>query len=271
MSARAFPVLNRGVVTRTLLLVAAMALSACVTVGTEQRERIAGYKAKQSREFVSRVAEANIDPKAADLMAIVTADAINVPLRKLEQRTFPVGTWEFVPTHAPEVELNTGSAFVRVAGRVRQPSSGRQLDVTIVGGLTTRWSADGAHLFLTPSALAVVPTLNVSVLDFAAGAFLRQFAESQAQVYLEERIREIDVPVQLMFPIHRGAVTLDHKLQTPDNLGAAFRYELPEASAQVQIKQLFVWPLEGKLLILAYSDVVKVTPIMPATTTAGAQ
>jgi hypothetical protein len=250
-------------VRRLLAIGGALFVSACVTVGTEQRERIAGYKARQSREFVSRVAEGNVDPKQADLVAIVTAEAINLPLKRLEQHPFPVGGWEFVPSHAPEVELNTGSAFVRVAGRVRQVATGRVLDVTLVGGLTTRWSADGAHLYLTPSALAVVPTLNVSVLDFAMGSFLRQFAESQAQVYLAERIREIDVPVQLMFPIHRGAIALDHKLQTPDNLGATLRYELPEASAQVQIKQLYVWPLEGKLLILAYSDVMKVTPIMP--------
>ena len=253
--------------TGRVLCVIAVAGWACASVGLEQRERIAAYEADQSRTFVSQLAEAKIDPRQADLVAIVTADAINASLKKLEQHVFPAGQWEFVPTHVPEVELKTGSALLRVTGEVRQKQGGTRAEVTLVGGLTVRGSDDGAHLFLKPSALAVVPTLKVSVLDFALGSFLRSFAQTQAQVYLEQRIGEIDVPVALMFPIHRGALSIDHKLEMPDASGAVLRVELPEASAQVKLNQLYVWPMEGRLVILVYADVVRVIPIMPPAVT----
>jgi hypothetical protein len=232
----------------------------CVSLGTQQRERIAAYKADRSREFVSHFAESKADPRQADLVAIVTADAINAPLKHLQQRTFPAGNWEFIPTSAPTVEVNTGSALLRIQGDVEQKISGRRAAVTIVGGLAVRWNQDGSHLYLKPTALAVVPTLKIPLLDFALGAFIRNFAETQAQAYLDQRIGEIDVPVQLLLPIHRGQLTIDHKSAMPDDSGAVLRYQLPEATAQVQLQHLYVWPIEGRLIVLAYADVVHLAP-----------
>lgn len=246
-----------------LLLLLCCCSFACASVSVQQRERIAAYKADQSRQFVSRLAEAKVDPRQADIQAIVTADAINAPLQRLEQSVFPMGDWEFVPTKSPDVELCTGSALLRVTGNVRKKGGPNKAEVTVVAGLTARWNDDGSHLYFKPSSLAVVPTLGIGPLDFTMGSFIRSFAEEKAEIYLKERIGEIDIPVALMLPIQRRAIRLETPLQIPNEAGAVLLYELPEASAQVKLQQLFLWLLEGKLVVLAYADVVKVTPIVP--------
>lgn len=247
---------------RASLCAVALVAAGCTSVAEQQRERIAVYRADQSHAFVTRLAQTKVDAKKADLEAVVTAAAINEPLRRLEQRSFPVGSWTFTPTRAPEVSLHTGSALLRVTGEVRRKDGGRTAEVTIVGGLAVRWSEDGSHLFLTPSALAVVPTLTVSVLDFALGSFVRSFAEGKADEYLASRVGEIDLPVRLMLPFQRKAVALDQALDGQGEPGATLRYELPEASAQVKLDQLFVWPLEGRIVVLAFADVVRLVPVM---------
>jgi hypothetical protein len=247
---------------RVLLLLACSSF-ACASVSVQQRERIATYKADQSRQFVSALADAKVDPRQADIQAVVTAEAINAPLQKLDQSVFPAGDWEFAPTKPPEVELCTGSALLRVTGNVRKKGGPNKAEVTVVAGLTARWNEDGSHLYFKPSALAVVPTLGIGALDFALGSFIRSFAEDKAAVYLKERIGEIDIPVELMLPIQRKAIKLESPLQIPNEPGAVFRYELPEANAQVKLQHLYLWLLEGRLVVLAFADVVRVTPIMP--------
>jgi hypothetical protein len=249
---------------RALLLLSCCSL-ACVSLAAQQRERISAYKSEQSREFVTHLADAKVDPRQADIMAVVTADALNAPLQHLEQAVFPAGSWEFVPTQAPRIELNTGSALLRVTGIARKRGGGQQAEVTVVAGLTARWNENGSHMYFKPSALAVVPTVGIGILDFALGSFIRNFAEKQAGVYLAERIGEIDIPVELMLPVQRRGIRFESTLVVPDETGATLRYELPEASAQVKLTQLYLWLLEGKLVVLAFADVVKTsaTPAPP--------
>ncbi len=247
---------------RPALLALALAASGCASLAELQAEKVATYHAEQSRLFVTRLAQARADPRKADVQALVTADAINEPLSKLERKGFTFGAWTFTPTRAPRVVLKTGSALLEVTGDVRKGE--QRAEVTLVGGLAVRWNEDGSHLYLKPSALAVVPTLKVSVLDLALGSVLRSLAEGKAGEYLEQRVGEIDVPVRLMLPFQRKAVTLDHTLESPDEPGTTLRYELPGADAQVKLDQLFVWPLEGRIAVVAHADVVRVTPVMEA-------
>jgi hypothetical protein len=238
---------------------------ACTSIQAEQRQRIAAYKADQSREFVSLLTAAKVDPKLADLTAVVTADAINIPLQKLNQSVFPAGTSEFVPTQPPRVELYTGSALLYVTGVLRKKGGGKQAEVTIVAGLAARWNDEGSHIFFKPSSLAVVPTLGIGFLDFALGSYLRSFAEEQAALYLKERIGEIDIPVQLMLPIQRKAIQIETQLQAGNEPGATIRYELPAATAEVRLEHLYLWLLEGRLVALAFADIGKAPPTVPAT------
>jgi hypothetical protein len=238
----------------------------------EQLERIEGYRAEQAHDFAVRFAGSKVDVRAADLQAIVSVDAINTPLQQFKQRVFKVKDWQFTPTHAPVVELSTGSAILRITGDLQQGDDGRKVEVTVVSGLSVRWSDDGSHLYFKPSALAVVPTLHVSWVDFALGSSIRSFAEDEAAKYLRDRVGEIDVPINLMLPIQRAAIDMDQVLDVgPEEPGARMHYGLPEATAQVRLKQLYVWPLEGKLVVLAYADVqdapapgaLPQTPVVP--------
>ena len=227
----------------------------------EQLERIEAYRATQARDFSLRLATAKVNPREADLQAIVTVAAINAPLEKLNQADFALGDWSFVPTHAPLVELNTGSAILRITGNLKHGADGRVVEVTVVGGLAVRWSDDGSHLFFKPSSLAVVPTTHLSMLDFAMGDYIHSFAEGKADTYLTQRIGEIDVPINLMLPVQRKALALDQSVDVgPADPPAHLHYDLPAATAEVRLKQLYVWPLEGRLVVLAYADVADAPP-----------
>jgi hypothetical protein len=261
--------------TTALLAAALLSLTGCfgeqVGLKGEEVEKIEAYRSAQARDFTVRFANAKVNPRDADITAIVTVDAINAPLKKLERRSFPIKDWTFTPTKAPEVELSTGSAILKIDGDLQQ-QGGRTVSVTLVGGLTVRWSDDGSHLFLKPSALAVVPRTKIGLLDFALGDYIRSFAEEKAEVYLHDRIGEIDVPINLMLPVQRQALELDQAFDTgPTDPGAKLHYSLPPATAEVRLKQLYVWPLEGKLVVLAFADVTDVPlsgfglPIPPPT------
>jgi hypothetical protein len=239
------------------LVLPLLLLSACGAhsgLQGQQLERIEAYRAERAHDFALRFAKTHVSPGQADLVAQVTAAAINAPLQRLNQKTFPLGSWEFTPTTPPMVELNTGSAMLRITGSAHQ-KDGRTVEVTLVGGLSVRWNEDGSHLYLQPTALAVVPTLHVSMLDFALGDFIRDFAQDKADAYLRERIGEIDVPITLHLPVQRQALALDHQLKTDPDPGVTLHVAMREASAEVRLRQLYVWPLEGKLVVLAFVDV----------------
>ena len=229
----------------------------CASVQTEQLERIEAYRADRAHEFAVRFANSKVDVRGADLQAIVTSEAINKPLEQFKQHVFKFDSgYVFTPTHAPTVELSTGSAILRITGNLQNGEQGRPVEVTVTSGLTVRWTSDGSHLYFKPTSLAVVPTLHVGVLDFALGSTIRSIAETEAAKYLKEQVGEIDVPINLMLPVQRPAIDLDQVLDVgPDEAGARLHYDFPAATAEVRLKQLFVWPVEGRLVVLAYADV----------------
>lgn len=239
-----------------------LALAGCVTVQDEMLARVSTYKAEESRRFVARLAETKVDPREADVVATVTSGAFDTMLAKLDRREFPVGQYVFVPTEAPQVELLTGSALLRVAGEIRDASGNSRAGVDLVAGLATRGTEDGAHVFLKPTALAVIPTTGVGLFDFALGAAIRSFAEGFAEKFLAERVGELDVPVRLLVPFQRPQLDLLKKHQL-DAEPPTFRYVLPESKVQLALKQLYLWPLEGRLVVLAFADVVEDPPASP--------
>lgn len=237
------------------ILLALCACGAHSGLQGQQLERIEAYRAEKAHQFALDFARTHVNPADADVVAIVTAEAINTPLQHFTQKSFAVGTWTFTPTQAPTVELCTGSALLRITGIARR-ADGRVVEVTLVGGLSVRWNEDGSHLYLQPRALAVLPTLHVSWMDFALGDFIRSMAESKADEYLRARIGEIDVPVNLHLPVQRQAIALDQTLAMEGEPGLSLHYAMPEAAAEVRLRQLYVWPLQNRLAVLGYVDVV---------------
>jgi len=237
-----------------------LTLAGCATVGDEMLARVSSYRAEESRRFVARLAETKVDPREADVVATVTSGAFETLLAKLDRSEFPVGSYVFAPLEPPQVELHTGSALLRIVGELRSNDGGTRAGVELVAGLATRWNEDGAHVFLKPTALAVIPTTGVGFFDFAMGSAVRSFAEVQAAKYLEERVGELDVPVQLLVPFKRPEVDL-LKQHALDAEPPTFRYVLPESTVQLKLRQLYLWLLEGRLVVLAFADVVKETAV----------
>lgn len=254
----------RAAMRPSLLALAALLSTGCASLrDTSLREsqvaRIEAWKASQARDFTRRFAQTQVNAATADLQVLVTAEAIEAPLAHLKGRRFVMGSgWTFTPTRAPDIELFTGSATLSLTGDVtRGDDSSRTAEVTLVAGLTLRWAEDGSRIELLPTSLAVLPTLESASLELGFGRLLRSLAEREAQAFFEQRVGKLTVPVELALPVKRQALDLTLPLGAPDESDppAALHLALPLVETAVQVKRLWVWPLEGRIAVVAFAEV----------------